>query len=192
MSAAEPVRTNPLSSRATAPSSHSVHGTRAEEEEQERERQPLAALQRDRFEVAVLAVQRGDLGAVAYGDAGTLEIENEVVGHRLAQVGAAVEQRDERAAAREPDRGLARGVATSDDRDARGAAKASLGRPCGIEHAQSLELRQPLDGRTPVLRARREENRTCGDLVTLLEPDEVAPVARFQRDGAVRASRCAR
>ena len=53
-----------------------------------------------------------------------VELANQVVGHRLAQVGAAVEQRHERAAAREPDRGLARGVAAADDGDARGAAAA--------------------------------------------------------------------
>ena len=92
-----------------------MHGSAPRKRNRNENGQPLAALQRDRFELAVLTVQRGDLGAVAYGDAGTLELENEVVGHRLAQVGAAVEQRDECAAAREPDRGLARGVATSDD-----------------------------------------------------------------------------
>ena len=39
---------------ATDSPSHSVHGCGAEEEEQERERQPLAALERDRFELPVL------------------------------------------------------------------------------------------------------------------------------------------
>ena len=80
---------------------------RAEEEEQERERQPFAALERDRFELPIGAVEGGDLAAVADGDAVALELADEVVRHRLAQVGAAVEQGHERAAASEPDGGLA-------------------------------------------------------------------------------------
>lgn len=44
-------------------------------------------------------MQRTDLAAVANGDAVAVELVHEVVGHRLAQVGAAVEQRHERAAA---------------------------------------------------------------------------------------------
>ena len=179
----------PSSSRATASSSHSVHGQRAEEEEQERERQPLAARQRDRLELAVRAVQRGDLAAVAHGHAVALELANEVVGHRLAQVGAAVEQRHERAAAREPDRGLARRVPAADDGDARGAAELRLGRAGRVEHAEPLVLGQPLDGQAPVLRAGREQHRARGDLVTLLEPDEVASVARLERHRAVRRRR---
>ena len=102
---------------------------RAEEEEQERERQALAVCQRDRLELAVVAVQRGDLAAVAHGDAVALELAHEVVRHRLAQVGAAVQQRDERAAAGEPDRGLAGGVAAADDADARRAAQRASGGP---------------------------------------------------------------
>ena len=97
---AEPVRMNPSSSRATASSSHSVHGSAPRKRKRNENGQPLAALQRDRLELAVLAVQLGDLAAVANRDAGALELANEVVGHRLAQVGAAVEQRHERAAAR--------------------------------------------------------------------------------------------
>ena len=52
-------------------------------------------------------------------DAVALELEDEVVGHRLAQVGPAVQQRDERAAAREPDRRLRGRVAAADDPHAR-------------------------------------------------------------------------
>ena len=79
-------------------------------------RSPL--VERDRREAPVLAVERRDLASVADGDAVPLELVDEVVGHRLAQVGAAVEERDERAAAGEPDGGLAGGVAAADDRDA--------------------------------------------------------------------------
>jgi len=128
-------------------------------------------------------VQGGDLSVVAYGDAGELELVNEVVGHRLAQVGAAVEQCHDRAAARKPDCGLAGGVATSDDGNPRCAAKVGLRRVCCIEDAQPLELRQPLVGWAAVLRASRSQNRARGDLVTLLEPDEVASVAWLQRHG---------
>ena len=53
-----------------------------------------------------VAVQRGDLAAVAHRDAVALELADEVVRHRLAQVGAAMEQCHERAAASEPDGGL--------------------------------------------------------------------------------------
>ena len=64
----------------------------------------------------------------------------------------------------------------------------SLGRAGRVEHAQPLEVRQPLDGKPPVLRAGREENGTGGDLVPLLEPNDVTSIARLQRDRAVRAS----
>ena len=73
---------------------------RAEEEEEERERQLLATLQRDRLELAVFSVERSDLAAVAHGDAIALELADQILGHGLAQVGAAVEQRDEGAACR--------------------------------------------------------------------------------------------
>ena len=99
-----------------------------------------------------------------------------------------MEQRHQRAAAREPDRGLAGGVGASDDGDARGAAEAGLGRASRVERAQPFEVRQPLDGKASVLRAGCEENRACGDLVTFLEPDEVASIARLERHGADRVA----
>ena len=52
------------------------------------------------------------------GDAVPLELVDEVVGHRLAEVDAAVEEGDERAATGEPDGRLAGGVTAADDRDA--------------------------------------------------------------------------
>ena len=90
---------------------------RAEEKEHEREGNAFAARERDGREVPVLALERGDLAAVSNGDAVPLELVDEVVRHRLAEVGAAVEEGDECAATGEPDRGLARGVAAADDRD---------------------------------------------------------------------------
>ncbi len=119
---------------------------RAEEEEQERVGQELAARERDRREVPVLAMERRDLAAVANDDAVALELVDEVVRHRLAEVGAAVEEGDERAAAGEPDRGLAGGVAAADDRDARARAELGLGGPGSVEDGQSLELGKAVDG----------------------------------------------
>ena len=143
--AAAPVRMKPLLVARDRVAEPFGARQRAEEEEQERERQTLAALERDGLEPAVLAVQGGDLAAVAYGDAVALELADEVVRHRLAQVGAAMEQRHERAAAREPDRGLAGGVAAADHADARGAAELRLGRPGGVEDAQALVLGEAVD-----------------------------------------------
>ena len=141
--------------------------------------------ERDRLELAVVAVQGGDLAAVANGDTVALELADQVVRHRLAQVGAAVEQRDERAAAGEPDGGLAGGVAAADDADARGAAELRLGRPGGVEDAHALELREPVDREAPVLRAGREQDGARGDLVVLFEAHEWRPSPGFERERAV-------
>src|SRR5581483_4531922 len=143
----------------------------------------------DRFELPVGSVQCRELAALADGDAVAIELVDQVVGHRFAQVGAAVEQRDEGTAAGEPDGGLTGGVAAADDGDAGAAAELRLGRPGGVEDAQPFELREPLDGRPPVLRARREHDRSCRNLAVLFEPDEVAPVARLERERAVRRRR---
>ena len=94
----------------------------SEEEEEEGERHPLAVPERRRLELAVGAVQRGDLAASSDEDAGALEVVDQVVRHRLAQVGPAVEERHERAAAGEPDRRLGCRVPAADDADPRGAA----------------------------------------------------------------------
>src|SRR5262249_9271176 len=62
---------------------------RAQEEEEERVRQELAAPQRNGGQPAVLAVQRSDLAPVANDHAVPLELADEAVGHRLAEGGAA-------------------------------------------------------------------------------------------------------
>ena len=85
-----------------------MHGSAPRKRNRNENGQPLAVPQRDRFELAVGAVQLGDLAAVANRDAVPLELEHEVVGHRLAQVGAAMQERHERAAAGQPDGGLRR------------------------------------------------------------------------------------
>ena len=91
---------------------------RAEEEEQERERHEASVGERHRLEASVAAVERCDLAAVTDSDAVALQLSDEVVRHRLAQVAAAVQERDERATAREPDRSLAGGVSATDYGDA--------------------------------------------------------------------------
>ena len=131
-------------------------------------------------EVPALAVERGDLAPVANGDAVPLELVDEVVRHRLAQVGAAMEERDERAATGEPDGRLAGGVPAAHDRDTRAGAELGLGRPGGVEDGQSLELRQTIDGEPSVLSARREQHGARCDLPVVLEPDEMAAVPRFE------------
>src|ERR1700758_2041760 len=78
----------------------------AEEQEQVGEPQTLAAFQRDRLELAVGAVKRGDPAAVLHWPPVALELAYEVVRHRSAQIRAPMQQRDERAAAGEPDGGL--------------------------------------------------------------------------------------
>ena len=97
-------------------------------------------MQRDRLELAVAAMQLHDLAAAAHRDAVAFELEHEVVGHRLAQVGAAVKQRHQRAAAAQPDRSLAGRVAAADDCNTRRAAELRLGRPRRVEDAEPLVL----------------------------------------------------
>ena len=145
-----------------------------------------------RLELSVAAVEGGDLAAVAHGDAVALELAHEVVRHRLAQVGAAVEQGHERAAAGEPDGGLAGGVPSADDADALGAAQLGLGRPGGVEDADSLVLVEVIDREPSVLRAGREQDRARGDLVIVFEADDVASVARLREPALGRGSRAAR
>ena len=175
MLAAAPVRMKPSWSRATVSSSHSVQDS-AQEEEQEREGKPFAARQHDGREVPVVAVEHSDLASVSNGDAVALELVDEVVGHRLSEVGAAVEERDERAAAGEPDGRLAGGVAAANDGDARAGAEPRLGRTGGVEDRESLVLRQALEREPAVLGAGREQDGPRGDLVVVFEADEVAAV----------------
>src|SRR5262249_43778278 len=73
-------------------------GHRAEEEEEEREHEAVAVLERHALEAAVLTVELRDLAPVADGDAEALELADQVVRHRLGQVGAPVQQGDERTA----------------------------------------------------------------------------------------------
>jgi hypothetical protein len=69
-----------------------------------------------------------------------------------------VQQRDERAAAREPDGGLAGRVASTNHGDTFGAAELRLGRPGGVEDAHALVSGEPLNRQAAVLRASRERD----------------------------------
>ena len=113
-------------------------GRGAEEEEEEREGEAGAVGQRHRFELVVLAVQLGDFAAVADADAVAVELVDQVVRHRLAEVGAAVQEGDEGAAAGEPDGGLAGRVAAADDPDPLAAADLRLRRAGRVEDADPL------------------------------------------------------
>src|SRR5207253_2725846 len=53
----------------------------AEEEEEERERELLAALERDLFEPALRSVQGGDLATVTDGHTVALELADQILGH---------------------------------------------------------------------------------------------------------------
>src|SRR5438309_3138205 len=100
-----------------------------------------------------------------------------------------MEERDERAAAGEPDGGLAGGVAPAEDGDAGGAAELRLGRPGRVEDADALVLVQVLERQPPVLRAGGQHDGASRDFVSLLELYEVAPVSRLERDCAIRSGR---
>src|SRR5579864_610305 len=95
-----------------------------------------------------------------------------------------MEERDEGAAASEPDGGLAGGVAASDDRDARGAAQLRLRRAGGVEDTRAFVLGELVEGEPPIGGAGREHDGSCGDLVVLLESNDVSSVAGLERDRA--------
>jgi hypothetical protein len=101
------------------------------------------------------------------------------------QVGAAVQQRDERAAAREPDGGLAARVASPKHGDTFGAAELRLGRPGGVEDAHALVFGERLNRQASVLRASREHDCQRGDLAVVLQSQHAASVSSFERMRAV-------
>src|SRR5437773_3909570 len=116
---------------------------RAEEHERELHRQTRAVPERDAVEAAAVAVQLRDLGAIANLDAVAVEISDEIARHRLVQVPATVQQRDQRAIPRKPDRRLPCGVPAADDGHVLGTALPRLGRTGGVEDARTLELGKP-------------------------------------------------
>ena len=62
-----------------------------------------------------------------------------------------MERHDKRAAAGEPDGGLAGRVVAADDGHPRGAGELRLGWPDGMEHAQPIVVGEPVDGESPAL-----------------------------------------
>ena len=146
---------------------------------------PLAVAERRGLELAVAPVQLDDLAAPAHRDAGAVEIVDQVVGHRLAQVGAAVEERHESASVRKPDRRLGGGVAAADDADAGGAAPLRLLRPGRVEDADAFVGVDVGDRQPAVVGARREDDGAGTHLVATLEPDEMAIVAGLERERAI-------
>ena len=130
-------------------------------------------------------MQGADFAAVADGDAVAVELLDQVLGHRLAEVGAAVQEGDEGAAAGQPDRRLRGRVAAADDADPLAAAELPLGRAGGVEDADPLVVVEVVDRQAPVFGAGREQHRAGDDLVAFLEPDQVALLARLERLGAV-------
>ena len=139
----------------------------------------------DGLQLAVRAVQLDDLAPAAHGDAGPVEVMDEVVRHRLAEVVAAVQQRHERASVRQPDRRLRGGVAAADDGDAGGAALLRLLRAGSVEDADALVGVGVGDGQPAVVGACGEDDGACAHLVSVLEPDEVAVGAWLEPDRAV-------
>src|SRR5262249_41030942 len=113
----------------------------SEEEEEGGERAPLAVAKRRRLELAVGAVQRGDLAVSPDEDVGEVGGANQIDRHRLAEVGRAVEERHERATAGEPDRRLGRRVPAADNTGPRCAAAPGLLWPRGVEDADAFVRR---------------------------------------------------
>ena len=184
-----PVRTKPSSSSASVPPSQSVHGA--------------APRKRKRYESGIRSPSRsvaasswpsapcegGDLAASADQDAGALEVVDQVVRHRLAQVGPAVEQCHERAAAGEPDRRLGGRVPAADNTDPCRAAALGLLWPRRVEDADAF-VRLDLRNREPsVLGSGREDDGARPHLLSALEPHEMVLDAGLERDGAVRRGR---
>ena len=92
----------------------------------------------------------------------------------------AVKQRHERAAAREPDGGLAGRVASADHGDPLRGAELRLGWAGGVEDAHALVLGESLNRKAPVLRAGCEQDSPCGDLAILFQSHRVASVSRLE------------
>src|SRR5436190_4072503 len=105
--------------------------------------------------------------------------------HRLAQVSPPVQERDKRAAAREPDSGLAGGVTAPYDSYSTEAAQLRLGRAGSVEHACALVVREIGKREPPVLGACSEDDGSSRDLVSFLEPDDVAIATGLEAGRAV-------
>src|SRR3954468_14100790 len=118
-------------------------------------------------------------------DSVAFELVDQVVGHRLLQVGAPVQQGYQRAAPSEPHGGLAGRVPSADNGHALGPAELRLGRAGGVEDTDALVLVEVVDGQAPVLRAGGDQDRSGSDFAILLQLDDVAYVAGLERDRTI-------
>ena len=144
-------------------------GLRAEEAEEVGERQPLAVRERHRLELAVLAVELRDLAAVADHDPRPLEVADQVVRHRLAEVGAAVEQRHQRAPAASQIAACAAELPPPTTPTRWAAAELRLRRAGGIEHGQALVVLEPVDRQAAVVGAGGDDDRPRRHLAVLVQ-----------------------
>ena len=176
----------PCSSLATTSPIQSVHGSAPRKQKNEKE-EPRAVAQRHRLQLAARAVKLNDLAAVAHGDAVAVELGQQVVGHRLAQVGAPVKKGDQGAAPGKPHRRLSGGVATADDAT-RVRRSAGLGRAGGVEDAHALVVLEVADRQAPVVGAGGDHDGARDDLVPFLEVARVESVARLERQRRGTAS----
>ena len=167
-------------------------GVGAEEEEEEGEGQLLAVGERHCLELAVVAMQGADFAAVADGDAVAVELLDQVVRHRLAEVGAAVQEGDQRAAAGEPDRRLRGRVAAADHAHPLAAAELRLGRAGGVEDADPLVVVEVVDRQAAVFGAGREQHRRGRGSRCLPRAGPGGARRRARAPGRGRASPCGR
>ncbi len=132
-----------------------------------------------------MPVQLRDLGAVADRHAVAIQVVDQILRHRLVQVAAAVQQRDEGAAPGQPDRGLRGRVAAADHPDLVRRAELALQRTGGVEDADALVVLEPRDGQAPVFGAGGKQHRAGADLDPVFEPDRVPLGSGGERLGAV-------
>ena len=130
-------------------------------------------------------MQVGDFAAVAHGHPVALEIFDQVLRHRLAQVRAAVQKGHERAAASQPNGCLCCGVATPDHPHALAGAELTLERPGGVEDADALVAVKTVHRQAAIFSACGKQDGAGAHFDALLEPDDVPPGAGFEYPGAV-------
>ena len=120
---------------------------------------PLRAAPRHAPE-SVVPVERDELGVRVERDVARLfDATDQVAGHRVAQAGAADEHVDMSGLRGEKHCGLPGGVGAADHDDLVVAAEAGLGRRRRVVDAGSLEALEIFYRQTPVLNARRDDDR---------------------------------
>ena len=135
--------------------------------------------------MSVCAVQFADFTPRANRHAAISELSDQVMGHRLAQVGAAVKERDERASARERNGSLAGRVSASHDADALCGAELFVLRAGGVEDAPPLVIAEPVYGQASVFGPRGDEHGAGRHVAAVVANNPVALRPRLQQDGTV-------